>query len=472
MRTKLVSGFALVLAASLSAKDLADYKVGDKVTQDILTPVPLKVIDPQATEELKLKEEMRTPVILRFDPTASERAEVALRDAFALQRGNFLNAVEAAYNRRKLGDAAFTNSKFQRLLVNYNKKNKSFTLTTNLAELWAKGDPGRVVQAALIARVQEAMEHPIRPNAWPDELKPKLSFTLRMVPVTSADEVITLETVDKRGTNMQRSALFTLPRARTNLQAQFPDEEKGFAKLAMAALQPNYNVDLALTRESRAIHTAPILAGVTFEAGQPIAREGQVVDRTILAAIDQLREKTTPVRLQEQMTVQQAQAAQVQRRSEWLIAGLGAIAVFSVLVIWRLTRRRPVETILPVKATSSVVEAGQETVMSNAEVRAGLIAQLSSIFRQKLVRGLVTQRGQLLDAQQTAAAEMAELERRLNTLQAPLQDRLRAYETRIAELEKALAAKGDENRELIKAKIVLIRRHLEAERSRNRLVLN
>ena len=53
-----------------------------------------------------------------------------------------------------------------------------------------------------------------------------------------------------------------------------------------------------------------------------------------------------------------------------------------------------------------------------------------------------------------------------------LQERLRAYETRIAELEKALVAKGDENRELIKAKIVLIRRQLEAERSRNRLVLN
>jgi hypothetical protein len=434
--------------------------------------VPLKVIDPRATEELKLKEELRTPIILRFDPTASEKAEIAIRDAFALQRSNFLNAIDVAYGRRKLADNALTLPKFQRLLANYNKKNKPFTLTTNLAELWAKGDPGRVVQASLVARVQEAMEHPIRLAAWPDELKSKLSFTVRLVPVTSADEVITLETVERRGTNMQRTALFTLQRARTNLQAQFPDEEKGFAKLAMAALQPNYSVDLALTRESRAIRTGPILAGVTYEAGQPIARAGQVLDRTMLAAIEQLREKTTPVRLQEQMTVQQAQAAQVQRRSEWLIAGLGAVALFSVLVIWRLTRRRLVESMLPVKATKSVVTAGEELVMSNAEVRAGLIAQLSSIFRQKLVRGLITQRGQLLDAHQNAAAEMIELERRLNRLQAPLQERLRAYETRIAELEKALVAKGDENRELIKAKIVLIRRQLEAERSRNRLVLN
>jgi hypothetical protein len=78
----------------------------------------------------------------------------------------------------------------------------------------------------------------------------------------------------------------------------------------------------------------------------------------------------------------------------------------------------------------------------------------------------------LLDAQQAAAAEMAELEHRLDDLRTPLKERLLAYEKRIAELEKALAARGEENRALIKAKIQLTRRQLEAERARNSLVLN
>ena len=56
------------------------------------------------------------------------------------------------------------------------------------------------------------------------------------------------------------------------------------------------------------------------------------------------------------------------------------------------------------------------------------------------------------------------MERRLNELHAPLQERLRVYETRIADLEKALAAKGEENRELIKAKIEMMRKQLETER--------
>ena len=48
----------------------------------------------------------------------------------------------------------------------------------------------------------------------------------------------------------------------------------------------------------------------------------------------------------------------------------------------------------------------------------------------------------------------------------------RAYERRIADLEQALAAKGQENRELIQAKIQLIRHQMESERTRNRLEFN
>jgi len=39
---------------------------------------------------------------------------------------------------------------------------------------------------------------------------------------------------------------------------------------------------------------------------------------------------------------------------------------------------------------------------------------------------------------------------------------MRAYELRIVELEKELALKGEENRELTKAKIQVMRKQLEA----------
>jgi hypothetical protein len=112
------------------------------------------------------------------------------------------------------------------------------------------------------------------------------------------------------------------------------------------------------------------------------------------------------------------------------------------------------------------VAAEQTAEAAHPAVHAGVLNRLARLFRERLVRGLISQRGQLIEVQQSAADEMAEMERRLNELRTPLQERLRAYEKQIGELEKALAAKGEENRELIIAKILLTRQQLEAERAR------
>ncbi|MCU0783759.1 MAG: FHA domain-containing protein [Verrucomicrobia bacterium] len=109
---------------------------------------------------------------------------------------------------------------------------------------------------------------------------------------------------------------------------------------------------------------------------------------------------------------------------------------------------------------------------AHAAIRSGVLSQLALWLRHTFVQGLISQRLQMLDAQQSAAAEMAELERRLDELHAPLQERLRSYEQRIAELEKSLAVKGEENRELLRARIHMTRQQLETQRARNRLEFN
>jgi DNA repair exonuclease SbcCD ATPase subunit len=109
---------------------------------------------------------------------------------------------------------------------------------------------------------------------------------------------------------------------------------------------------------------------------------------------------------------------------------------------------------------------------TNHVMRAALIPHLARWLMSKLVRGLAMQRKQLMETQQKAEQELAELEQRLVAVQAPLEDRLKAYEQRIAELEKGLTAKGEENRELIKATIAIAKKKLEQERSKDRLAWN
>jgi hypothetical protein len=107
-----------------------------------------------------------------------------------------------------------------------------------------------------------------------------------------------------------------------------------------------------------------------------------------------------------------------------------------------------------------------------AVVTASLAPHLAQAVKEALVLELAGQRKELLQAQQIAAAEIAQLTQHLDELRAPIQERLHSYETRIQELEKELAAKNEENRELLKLKIEMLRHQLAVEGTRNRMEFN
>ena len=115
------------------------------------------------------------------------------------------------------------------------------------------------------------------------------------------------------------------------------------------------------------------------------------------------------------------------------------------------------------------LEAERRAEQAQAAARAGLAPHLVQALKETVVQELATQRRELLKAQEEAALEIAAMIRRLDAVQAPMQERLRAYEARILELEKELSVLNEENRELLKLKIDMIRRQLEVERVHNRL---
>jgi hypothetical protein len=86
---------------------------------------------------------------------------------------------------------------------------------------------------------------------------------------------------------------------------------------------------------------------------------------------------------------------------------------------------------------------------------------LVEFAKESLVQGLYSQRSDLIEAQARAKQTLAELESRLADLHLPRQERVRAYEERIAELEKQLGSRDDEMRELTRATLVLVRQKLE-----------
>ena len=105
-------------------------------------------------------------------------------------------------------------------------------------------------------------------------------------------------------------------------------------------------------------------------------------------------------------------------------------------------------------------------------VQAELAPHLVEALKDAVVQELAVQRRELLAAQQAAAAELTELARRLEAVQTPMLERLRAYEQRIQELERELSDQSKENIELLKLKIEMLRNQIEAERGRSRVNFN
>jgi hypothetical protein len=472
---------ALALSFSLfsaTAKDVAEYRVGDTVAEDIVTPVPLMVVDPDATAALKEKEAQRIPVIFRFNRAADVAAEAELRSTFVTARSNFVFLMHDSFHHTRLTDGQLDTEQFRKLMASFKRRHAGFPLTVAIAREWARGNDVLLDQIRLIARVRQAMEQPVRHDNLTNT--PKIGSQVLLVPVERDDEAVTLDDIKARGVNFSKTNLLTLSRARLALADQFSVDESEMARFATRALRINCFVESELTRAARARHTDPLFVADNYQAGQVIARRGQLVDQKIMAALTQLQEKTVAGRLVQQVAQEKVQAAQIRESNRTLIYSLIAAAVvLFVSVMWLALRRRTEVATLPVLAGAASVPAvvvaeerarlaEEKAARAHEALRSGVVAQL----KDQMVSGLVTQRGEMLEAQQAAAAEMAELVRRLNELQSPLQERLKAYESRITDLERALAAKGAENRELIKAKIELTRKQLDAERGKTQVQFN
>lgn len=506
-RLLLVCALALIFVSTLHAKDLADYRVGDTAEADITATVALDVIDPVATAARKAEEAIKTPEIFRSYPDTPNQVENEFLAAFAGARADFLAASKNILSQTNAAPD------FAKLASDFNRENKSFPITADLARLWASGDAGLAVQNVFVDRLSEAMSRPIRADALPDGFAP--GETLRLVPVNSPQEILTLNEAQRRGTIVTEAGVITLTRTRAILIQEFSDDEQSSARVLAEFLKPDCVFDENLTQQARARQVAGLAVTEHYDAGQVIVHRGETIDAKILAALAQLRDKTLPdqlnreiaaERVQTQQAHDQAQQAQTQAQlereqeqqaqtraqhehdqalqmheraidsqsqalqtrthNEELIAAMAGVSVITLLVLWWLTRQRRQVSLLPVLTPENRAENNQVILQND------LVPHLAQALKEALVQELTVQRGELLKAQQSATAEIAGLVRRLDELQSPLRERLRTYEIQIQKLEKDLAEQNEENRELLKLKIEMIRRQLEAERARDRVGFN
>jgi len=145
-------------------------------------------------------------------------------------------------------------------------------------------------------------------------------------------------------------------------------------------------------------------------------------------------------------------------------------AAANEIIAWKLGLLPPSQT--GVITSDSWRQRALEAERRAEQAVAALREKMTESFKETVVQQLAAQRRELLNAHEAAAAEIAGLIRRMDAAHAPLHERLRAYETRIQELEQELAARSEENRELLKLKIEMTKQQFETERAGSRLNFN
>ena len=465
----LVSAFVLI---SLPARAVPVYKLGEVAEADVVTPVALVVVNPEATEALKKKVADEIRFVVRHAPQTLAAVETELRESIAVGRRGFMTSLQ---------QSDLESANFSRVIREISATAPKDLPFEQLAPLWGRGQGDESVVNSLLQPIREVMVQPIVANKTDTPLP--TNQPVRLVTVKDLEAVPTMRELDSIGQMIPAGKVLSLWRAKRLVETYFPSGQEGMGRFAASLVRINGVPDPTSTELLRAKRIDGVTVNDSYDAGQVIVRKGQTIDRKVLSALAAMREKSMIGTLQTKLEQEQTVAVQIKSQTNLIALALGIVCVALVLILMRL-RPRPSTALVAVPANPALSGGEEQNALPAGEgsdewrgralvaegkadraqqaIRSGVMGWM----REKIVRTLFSQRAQLLDAQQKAEAEMCELEQRLEQLHAPLQERIMAYEQRIADLERDLAAKGEENRELIGARINVARQHLSMERER------
>ena len=349
------------------------------------------------------------------------------------------------------------------------------------------------------------------------------------IPGVRADSM-TPEAAVQQGKLALETEVITLTQARNLLRQQFPADQQPYAHALAAFLQPNCLADAAVTALIRSNATRQLTVAQHYDAGQIIVHRGETVDAGKKAALDAVAERMMPALLRQQLAAERTRAEQEQEQAQtarlqaiqagklaqqahdeatqvrgesaailaqvrndhrnlWLFGSIGSATVIVLSVIsWIIHRRTraPVSTALALYSPSPIPmgegghrpgEAGPSPVLTGEGGRRpgegiyylrpeDIAPHVAQAVHDAVMQEMGLQRRELMIAQQQATDEIASLVERLEHMQAPMQERFKAYEAQIERLENELVVRTEENRELLKIKVEMMRQHLEYERAR------
>ncbi len=439
----------LAFAGPGGAAPLPDYQIGDVATNDVVASLRLVVVDTAKTEELRRSEAPQLPPVFRVDPEAFELAKGRLGAAFSRIRERFQEELKGEFQKKVLVPEEFSLPAFRSLVSSFQSRHPSFPLTMELAQAWAVGRAASTIQGNWTSKLRQTMSAFVRSDTLPAG-----GWGTAQV-ATNETELLA---VPKR-------KLLTVAQARQNLLTRFPEDQQATARFVGEFVVENCFFDPERTAKTRAERLKTVWEARQYHPGDVIVRAGEKVDAQVKAALDELV-RANVVR----------PSLPPSHRLFYLSGLLLVMCIACLGASWLFLRRRQASALLPATGAPDATGNGDDRWLERAlvaehrarelahDARAALVPKFIHWLKSHGVQQLVSQRAELLSTQKLAEMELSRLEEMLAQMHAPLEERLKTYERRIAELEQALNAKGEESRELIQTMIRLTRSKLESER--------
>ena len=499
-----------------------DYRLGQAAERDIYSAARFQLIDPDATEHRRQQEARRVPLLFHQDLDADLQCQAMLRAALRQTRLEFQDALEAVYARRTLTAEETRKQVFRKLLARFRGEHKNFPMPIDLASAWARGLPDDPWLSTWTEHLKHGMTRRIRPNALPKGW-PWPPTGVRLFPLSHGEAVPPLKTALEVSTRLRKTNLVSLSSARRDFRASFSESDKGLGRVLSQFLTNNCSFSADLTRRARSEKRAAILVIDQYKIGQRIVRKGQIIDEKVWRALRELKLQLgrgewaspapsvtlpadSPTSFSEIAQpassapdeITPAVAPEPARALPLRITGL-SLSVLGLLALWVGWKRRQqrVARALPAPRSTKLLPGAQaecpscqSPLLASPEgqrfldprsarrglftdpVRATVAAQITGWLKGRFVRALMGERAVLHRQQENAERDIRDIAQRLAKAHAPLKERLRTYEARIAELERELAEKGEVNRELIQAQIEAARKQMKVEQGHDTSVWN
>lgn len=432
-------------------------------TASFYAPIDMEVIDVEATIAIATKAGERLPLVLTQDPAVGVEVGAAFDAAFAQTRTAFMDRLQATFGVVSLDAVAVGEPAFREFRAEFQKNNPLFPVSPALAQTWARGFDGEPIRER-VGGLLRAMQR----DQLIGEIRPASSIFV-VAPGTGSGARAWGE-VAPRARAVEPTAVLTIASAGELLRRMNDPLDRAAGGYLSGLLRGNVTEDIHLTGLLLRDRLGGALVQRSIARGARLSVAGEPVDAWAALALAQLARLGIQPLDAPLAPEASADAATAGGQPEpggaaagWWIAGVSVVVIGAAGVGFAVWRSR--------WSGSGAIELSTRGATGGAAGEA-MIPHLARELKDRLVRALFTQRSVLLANEQAASRRVQEMEERLARLQPAIAEKIRSYEQRIENLEKEISERDAETRDLLRAKLVLARKELDAEISRNRLDWN